>query len=96
MGKKMRSKRTVNVFLVISENVQPKQILVRYQTRGSVLSRFPITEKWAQKNETQPSFLNQLRDVWIPDETLFESAHEVKFHYHFFQGFMLSYRAVFI
>lgn len=33
---------------------------------------YPKTEQWVEKNEVQlPFFLNQLRSVWIPDETHF-------------------------
>ena len=32
--------------------------------------RYPNTKKWVEK-EAQLSFLNQLRSVWISDETLF-------------------------
>ena len=33
--------------------------------------RYPNTEKWVKKNETQRSSFIQLRRVWISDETLF-------------------------
>ena len=44
---------------------------VIYQTRGSVFHQ--ISKHWevVWKNEALPSFFNQLRSVWISDETLF-------------------------
>ena len=36
---------------------------------------YPNTEKRVETYETQPSFLNALRDVWICDETLLRVFH---------------------
>lgn len=33
--------------------------------------RYPDTEKWVEKTRRSRVFLNQLRSVWISDETLF-------------------------
>ena len=49
-----------------------KQLGYVSNTGKSVSSGYPNTKKWVEKTEAQPSFFNQLRDVWIPDETLFQ------------------------
>ena len=41
-------------------------------TRKSVSSGYPNTEKWWKKRGAADFFFNRLRGVWIRDETLFE------------------------
>ena len=42
-------------------------------TRKSVSSGYPNTEKWVEKTRRSRvfNFFNPLRGVWLPDETLF-------------------------
>ena len=40
-------------------------------TRRSVSSAYPNIEKWVEKRRAAEFFINQLRGVWIPDETHF-------------------------
>jgi len=40
-------------------------------SRKSVSSGYPNTEKWVEKARRSRVFFNRVRGVWIPDETLF-------------------------
>ena len=40
-------------------------------TRDSVLSGYPNTEKKVKKNDGKWSIFDQIRGVWIADETLY-------------------------
>ena len=40
-------------------------------TRKSISSGYPNTEKWVEKTRHSRVFFDRLRAVWIPDETLF-------------------------
>ena len=50
---------------------EPETYQAIYQTQGSVFIKYLNTEKWVETTRRRPVFFNQLRSVWISDETLF-------------------------